>query len=274
MSTLVTVGLCTVDLVQRVEELPMPGQKVQSTSVELVAGGPAANAAIAAARLGGRPRLTTVLGSHPLAELARDDLAAWGVQVFDVLPMRVEPPAVSAVSVREADGERTVVSHNALGVSASAEIDLSGAGALLLDGHHPDLAVRAARQARELGVPVVLDAGSWKPVFDELMPHVDFCASSSAFRIQVDCPVVTQTHGPDPVRWRVGTEQGEVAVEPVAARDTSGAGDVWHGALALGVARLGRVPGAADMPALITFANRAAGIRVRHEGASWRAELR
>ncbi|HYS38592.1 MAG TPA: ribokinase, partial [Pseudonocardiaceae bacterium] len=38
------VGLCTVDVVQRVTELPSPGQKLQSTSVELVAGGPAANA--------------------------------------------------------------------------------------------------------------------------------------------------------------------------------------------------------------------------------------
>jgi sugar/nucleoside kinase (ribokinase family) len=249
----------------------VPGQKVQSTSVELIAGGPAANAAIAIAALGGEVRLMTVLGAHPLADLAKRDLQAYGVEVVDVLADCVEPPSVSAVSVREADGERTIVSHNAVGVTASTEISLAGAEVVLLDGHHPGLALSAARQA---SVPVVLDAGSRKPVFEELLPLVDVCACSSAFQDEVDCPVVTRTDGPNPVRWVVGAQQGEVAVPPVAAKDTSGAGDVWHGALALGVVRLGRVPQAADMPSLIGFANRAAGVRVQHEGASWRHGLR
>jgi sugar/nucleoside kinase (ribokinase family) len=268
---ILAVGLCTVDLVQRVRDLPAPGQKVQSASVELVAGGPAANAAIAVAALGSEVRLVTVLGAHPLAELARRDLEAYGVEVVDMLPDRVEPPAVSAVSVRSSDGERTVVSHNAAGIDVSGELDLSDVDTVLLDGHHPGLALWAAKQAR---VPVVLDAGSWKPVMADLLPHVDICACSSAFTDEVDCPVVTRTNGPGPVRWFTGGEKGEVAVPPVEVKDTAGAGDVWHGALTLGVARLGRVPEAADMRSLIEFANWAAGVRVRHEGASWRHELR
>lgn len=268
---ILAVGLCTVDLVQRVDELPVPGQKVQSTSVELVAGGPAANAAITIAALGAPVRLVTVLGAHPLAALARQDLEAYGVEIVDVMPERAEPPAVSAVSVRQSDGERTVVSHNAAGVDAAAWLDMSDVDTVLLDGHHPELALNAAREANG---PVVLDAGSWKPVFPDLLPHVDVCACSSAFREEVDCPVVTWTAGPDPVRWRVGSSEGSVDVPDVYAVDTAGAGDVWHGALALGVARLGRVPEAANMPELIQYANRVAGVRVRHEGASWRNALR
>jgi sulfofructose kinase len=259
-----------VDLVQRVDDLPVPGQKVQSRSVELVAGGPAANAAITIAALGGQVRLVTALGAHPLADLARRDLERYGVEVADVTPDRAEPPTVSAVSVRIDDGERTVVSRNAAGVTVSARIDLSDVDTVLLDGHHPALALAAAK-ARG---PVILDAGSRKPVFAELLPHVDVCACSSAFTDPVDCPVITRTHGPDPVEWFVAGEQGEVPVPATKAKDTSGAGDVWHGALTLGVARLGRVPEAADMPELIAFANHIAGIRVRHEGASWRARLR
>ncbi|MGH3763089.1 PfkB family carbohydrate kinase, partial [Actinophytocola sp.] len=237
-SDVVAVGLCTVDLVQRVGSLPVPGEKVQSSSVELAAGGPAANAAVAVAALGGTARLSTVLGSHPLAQLARRDLAACGVEVTDVLPYRVAPPAVSAVSVRESDGERTVVSHNATGVAAMAEVDLGGAGCLLLDGHHPDLALRAARAARALGVPVVLDAGSWKPVLAVLLSYVDVCACSAAFSAPsaLTNPVVTRTAGPDPVRWTAGGASGEVEVAATEVRDTVGAGDVWHGAAALAVA--------------------------------------
>ena len=48
------VGLCTVDLVQRVVELPAAGQKLQSSDVEMVAGGPAANASVWWRRWGGR----------------------------------------------------------------------------------------------------------------------------------------------------------------------------------------------------------------------------
>lgn len=269
MTTVVAVGLCTVDLVQRVPELPAPGDKVQSLSVEVAAGGPAANAAVAVAALGGRARLSTVLGAHPLARLAADDLLACGVELTDALPDRLEPPAVSAVSVRQSDGERTVVSHNAAGVSAPPVTDLSDADALLLDGHHPALALDAARAARERGIPVVLDAGSWKPVLTELLPYVDVCACSATFTSEVplDNPVVIRTHGPDPVTWEAGGASGEVPVAPVAVRDTAGAGDVWHGAFTLAVARLGRVPAAADVPELVEYANRAAAVRIGHEGA-------
>jgi sulfofructose kinase len=66
---------------------------------------------------------------------------------------------------------------------------------------------------------------------------------------------------------RAGAVTGVVPPPSVTARDTLGAGDVWHGALAHGVARLGRVPDAADLPALIDAANRLAARRVCAVGA-------
>jgi sulfofructose kinase len=277
VTLVVAVGLCTVDVVQRVERLPAPGEKVQSLSVEVAAGGPATNAAVAIAALGGRVRLSTVLGAHPLARLAAEDLLTHEVELTDALPGRAEPPAVSAVSVRAVDGERTVVSHNASGISAPPEVDLTNANALLLDGHHPTLALHAARAARDQGIPVVLDAGSWKPVLTELLAYVDICACSAAFTSPepLTTPVVTRTNGPNPVTWSAGEAQGEVPVPTVTTRDTVGAGDVWHGALALAVARLGRRPTPAEVPPMIEYANRAAAVRIQHEGArAWVAPMR
>jgi sugar/nucleoside kinase (ribokinase family) len=269
VTLVVAVGLCTVDVVQRVRTLPAPGEKVQSLSVEFAAGGPATNAAVAVAALGGPARLSTVLGAHPLARLAAEDLASCGVELVDALPDRRSPPAVSAVSVRTADGERTVVSHNASGMSAPSTVDLSGADALLLDGHHPTLALQAAQAAQARGIPVVLDAGSWKPVLTELLSYVDVCACSAVFAAPepLTNPVVIRTNGPAPVTWSAGTTHGEVPAPTVKARNTSGAGDVWHGAFTLAVARLGRVPTAAELPPMIEYANRAAAVRVQHEGA-------
>ena len=68
---------------------------------------------------------------------------------------------------------------------------------------------------------------------------------------------------------------GEVEVPATEVRDTVGAGDVWHGAAALAVARLGRVPSASEVPDVIEFANRAAAVRIEHEGArSWVSPMR
>ncbi|SDX24858.1 Sugar or nucleoside kinase, ribokinase family [Amycolatopsis xylanica] len=269
--SVVLAGLCTVDVVQRVAELPSPGEKVQSLAVDVAAGGPATNAAVTVAALGGEATLLTVLGAHPLATLARADLEAHGVEVVDLLPEHPDPPAVSAATVRDHDGERTVVSRNAAALltPAPALTPLKPASAVLVDGHHPALALRTVRWARERGIPVVLDAGSWKPVLDELLPFVDIAACSAQFRVpgpglhERGVPTVITTAGPDPVRWSTVNSSGSVPVPEVAARDTLGAGDVWHGALAYGVGKF-------ELPELIGFANEVAAERVRHAGPrSW-----
>jgi sulfofructose kinase len=296
--TALLVGLCTVDLVQRVRELPEAGQKVQSESVELVAGGPATNAAVTVAALGGTARLLTALGAHSLADIVRDDLRECQVRVFDALSSFPGPPPVSSVAVRVADGERVVVAHNAAGMpdlltQPSWPSLLAGVGALLVDGHHPALAVSAARAARGRDIPVVLDAGSDKPVLTQLLPLVDICACSANFRLgragprateravhELGVPIVIRTNGGGPVRWSVRTPEGRTvsgSVTPprVPARDTLAAGDVWHGALTHQIAHLGQLPSADDLPELIDAANRIAALRVATPGArAWLAELR
>jgi sugar/nucleoside kinase (ribokinase family) len=267
---LLLAGLCTVDVVQRVAELPAPGEKVQSLQVDVAAGGPATNAAVTAAALGAEATLLTVLGAHPLAALARADLETHGVRVVDLAPDHSDPPPVSAVAVRDRDGERTVVSRNAAGSEAGWSGDVE-ADVVLLDGHHPKLALDVARRAKAGNVPVVLDAGSWKPVLDELLPLVDVAACSAHFRApepglhQRGVPTVITTSGPGPVRWSTADgRSGEVPVPAVEARDTLGAGDVWHGALAVAVARERTVTDR------IRFANEVAAERVRFVGPrSW-----
>ena len=180
--------------------------------------------------------------------------------------------------MREADGERTVVSHNAAGVAAPADVDLTGAGCLLLDGHHPDLALRAARSARELGMPVVLDAGSWKPVLAELLSYVDVCACSAAFRSRgaADQPGGDPHGRPGPGdvdgrrderRGRGGADRGRGTPSARATSGTARRRSRWRGWA--GCRRRRSVPG------VIEYANRAAAVRIGHEGArAWVAPMR
>ncbi|GIE78149.1 ribokinase [Actinoplanes philippinensis] len=275
---LLFAGLATVDLVQRVQRLPGADEKVQSESVEVAAGGPAANAAVTAAALGASVTLVSVVGAHPLGDLVRADLAAHGVTLIDAAPDSPEPPPVSAVTVLATTGERTIVSRNAGNrrVTMPAE-GLPDADLTLVDGHHPALATAAARAARRL----LVDAGSWRPVFADVFPHAEVVACSGDFRHPgaapidaatadaVAAPHVVVTHGPGPVRWFSALEAGEVAVPPVAAVDTAGAGDAFHGALAVALAR-----GDRNLPAAIAYAIGVAAIRVQHAGPrSWLTHL-
>jgi sugar/nucleoside kinase (ribokinase family) len=274
-------GLVTVDLVQRVDRLPGADEKVQSESVEVAAGGPAANAAVTAAALGAEVTLVTAVGAHPLGDLIRADLAAHGVTLIDAAPDWPEPPPVSAVTVLAGTGERTIVSRNAGNRAVGVpERGLPEADLTLVDGHHPVLAVAAARAARRL----LVDAGSWRPVFAEIFPHAEVVACSADFRhpaaadpsdeataAAVRAPYVVITHGARPVRWfseAGASRSGAIEVPRVAAVDTAGAGDAFHGALAVGLAR------GEDLRTAVAYAIRVAGVRVTHAGPrAWLAHL-
>ncbi|GAA3881177.1 PfkB family carbohydrate kinase [Saccharothrix violaceirubra] len=264
MTTVLCVGLTTVDVIHRVADFPAPGGKVQSADVRLDVGGPAANAARTIAALGHEAILLTALGDE-LGDVARAHLD--DVEVHDAGP---GGPALSTVVVREHDGERTVVSRNAATFTPTRPFPtalVDRADTVLLDGHLAPLALAAARAARS---PVLLDAGSWKPVLAEILPLTHTAACGAEFPLTAEelhargVKVVTRTHGPDPVTWSTGNVRGEVPVDRVEAHDTNGAGDVWHGAFA--------VADRADLTAAIIFANTIAALRVR--GGDWLAEVR
>jgi sugar/nucleoside kinase (ribokinase family) len=280
----VCVGLATVDVAYRVDRIPGIDEKVQAHAADVAAGGPAANAAVTAAALGARATLVTAVGAHPLGDLIRSDLAACGVALLDATPDAAVPPPVSAVTVLEGTGQRTIVSRNAgdlvAGVPEGLDRVVAAADAVLVDGHHPALAVAAAAAARRAGRPLVVDAGHWRPVFADLLPLADVVACSAAFRhpdgasaLDLGAAHVAVTHGPDPIAWssRDG-RAGALPVPSVDAVDTAGAGDAFHGALAVAVAR---DPAVTDLVAALRYAASVAAVRVCHAGPrAWLAHLK
>ena len=271
---IVCVGLSTVDLVYRVDRVPGVDEKAQATSVEVAAGGPAANAAVTAAALGAEVTLVSAVGAHPLGDLIRDDLGRHGVRLIDAAAGTAGPPPVSSIIVLAGTGQRTIVSRNAgdVAVGVPPDLDLAGADAVLVDGHHPALARgRRARGAAAGGRRGQLAAGvrgaSAARGRGGLFGGVPAAARRAAGRV----PHVAVTDGPRPVRWRSGDRSGEVPVPPVTAVDTAGAGDVFHGALAVAIAR---DPEITDLPRALRYAVTVAGARVAHQGPrSWLAGL-
>lgn len=239
---------------QRVARPPGPDEKVTALTRELVAGGPATNAAVTFSVLGGSAHLLTAVGAGPLASVVRADLDRPGLSLVDVAVGDGSFELnVSSVVVVDGTGERSVVSLDGGAVDeetavAALRADLRQAepDVVLLDGHYPGIAVEVASWARERRIPVLLDAGRWKPHFHDLLPLVDEVVCSGVFTVpggsgfgevaayghDAGARVVAQTHGAGAIELSVEGRRRLVEVPSVEVVDTLGAGDVVHGAYA------------------------------------------
>ncbi|NKY19423.1 hypothetical protein HF999_13730 [Tsukamurella spumae] len=267
------VGLATVDVISSVEETPPRNGKVTAVRQDVSGGGPALNAAAVFAALGGRAVLAAPVGDGALARLVRDDLAACGVELLDLASPGFGPP-VSAVTVHAPTGERQVVSFDGTGYpDLVPPIHAEGFDVLLLDGHGPAAARAAMRSAVAASVPIVLDAGRWRPVFAELLMYAAHVIRSADFRppdgaAVTGPPVVAVTDGAGPIRYEIEGVAGTLEVPAVPVVDTLGAGDVLHGAYAFAIAR-----GDAPVDAL-RFAAARASDKCRYPGVrAWLATL-
>ena len=240
----VFVGLTTLDVIHRSRRAPGPDEKMTAERQDLAAGGPAANAAVVFAALGGRARLITALGDGPAAAIARADLVAHGVEVVDLAQGSDLDLGISAIRVDVVTGSRSVLSMDAAAVDLPAPQDpaalLDGCQVMLLDGHHPRVATSLAAAAQTAGVAVVIDAGRWKPVMADLLARASTVIASADFRLvdgaapsaatTAPGPRWAVTHGAGAVTWWTDEASGEVDVPAVEAVDTLGAGDAFHGA--------------------------------------------
>jgi sugar/nucleoside kinase (ribokinase family) len=262
-------GLCTLDVIQLVDRVPGPDEKVTSRRQVVAAGGPATNAAVTFAHLGGAATLLTGAGRHPLVAGIRADLDAAGVELRDLDPERDDPPTLPAIMVEAATGVRSVAGADTAGRVVAPPDDVpelvAAADAVQLDGHHMRVALAVAAEARRAGKPVVLDAGSWKDGTGELLALVDVAVCSAVFRAPSagrrsppgtrgarrapsgddalgylkdrGVALAAVSRGGEPILWRGRGGQGEVAVPGIEVADTLGAGDVLHGALTFALAR-------------------------------------
>jgi len=251
------VGLAVLDFVFGIDVRPDRGRKAFTDSLMVIGGGPAATAAAAVARLGGDASFIGQLGEDVIGDLIVEDLSQWGV---DTRRVRRSPSASSPVSTItvEADGERTIINYTDPRLLESAdpitEVDFSGSDVVLGDLLWPTGALSAMEAARGLGIPAILD-------FDHVPPGPIGAALTAPTHIVFSAPALAEMSGEnDPSTglrtvaartdsWLAVTlggagvlwldPNGETARLPafeVDVADTLGAGDVFHGAFALGLA--------------------------------------
>ncbi|WP_414752065.1 sugar kinase [Anabaena sp. CCY 9910] len=242
------VGLVTLDLIYLAESAPKNNQKLVATDYTVAAGGPATNAAVTFSYLGNHAKVLGVVGSHPMTQLIRSDLTKYQVAIADLDPTINTPPPVSSIIVTQATGERAVISINAVKNQVSSDSIppdiLHNIDIVLIDGHQMTVGYVIAQMAKASRIPVVIDGGSWKPGFEQILPFVDYavcsanfyppkCSSSGevfAYLHNLGIPHIAITHGEQPIEYLSYGERGTVIVPKITAVDTLGAGDIFHGA--------------------------------------------
>lgn len=250
-------GLIASDFVTRLA-FPVPrDRKVRVKEFVRQGGGPAANAAVAIARLGGRASFAGAVGDDALGVEQRRELADEGVDVSHVEVVAGSPSFVCFILVDEADGARTIVSAPHERPVPSRPGDPLGAGAdlVLVDGWGGPPQRDLVRAARARGIPVLLDAGSAREDVLALLDEVDLVIASEPFAREwaggggpeatvaallargIRMAAVTRGSAGVLAGAAGGREPFEVPAVPVAVVDTTGAGDAFHGGAAWALAR-------------------------------------
>ena len=256
MKQVVCIGLAVLDHVFQLPKIPKFPVKSFASNYFQAGGGNAATAAVALKRAGGQAVFWGRLGDDHNGDLILDELEEFGVDVQDVLRQQGVKSGVSSVLVDDA-GERLITNYSDPKLNSDANWlpleRLKESNAVLVDFRWHEGAIKTLRSARELGIPAVLDADLTPEGLNEDVirsaTHVlfskpalkEFAAGKSTekalnYAVELNRGWVGVTEGSSGTRW---LEKGVLRHFPafeVKTVDTLGAGDVFHGIFALGLA--------------------------------------
>jgi sulfofructose kinase len=254
----VGLGANACDTLLIIPHHPDPGEKVRFRRVLRQGGGQTATALATVARLGHSASYLGGVGDDEAGALSLAQLRAEGVEVEGV---RVRAGGLSQqayILVDATTGERTIAWGRSEGmILEPGEIERAKvtAGRILhTDAQQPLTAARAARWAREAGMPVLADLEPVRPGLEAFLPHVDILIAAEEFpgpatgagdlgealRVLEERTRggwVMVTRGPDGVVARIDGCLRTYPAFAIEAVDTTGAGDVFHGAFAVACLR-------------------------------------
>lgn len=279
---LLGVGLNATDTLLLVKEFPEYAGKVAFERELLSPGGQVATAVVTCANLGLRTRYIGTIGDDLRGDIQRESLRSTGVDVTGLIVREGCPNQTAYIVIDERTGERTVFWQRStclrLEPSDICPDDIRAARMLHLDGYDVDAATYAARIARESGVPVSLDVDTVYPGFDSVLRNVDYMVAGSswpakwtgktdpfealsAIHAEFENRVTAMTLGS---RGSLALYEGDwyySAAFEVPCIDTTGAGDVFHGAFCRAMLE------GMSMNAALDFSNAAAALNCTAIGA-------
>ena len=246
---ILTLGFCNVDYLAIVPHIPLD-EKVQIIETIEQPGGSAATAAVTAARLGAKAGFIGRTGDDSRGRTIADEFRREGVNIDGLVVDRGATSSLAFCWIDQTTGRRSIAWHHGSAKPLSAEAVspelVRTAKILHLDGFQPDAALAAARLAREAGVRISLDAGTFMPHMQQLLELSDVVIASEQF-----AKALLGRDEPETAVKEILSRGAEIAMVTLGERgcvcltadgllrkpafsapavDTTGAGDVFHGA--------------------------------------------
>jgi ribokinase len=295
MKNILVVGSSNTDMIIRVPRIPKPGETIIGREFAMAGGGKGANQAVAAARAGGRVTFVARVGDDVFGERALAGFEADGIDTRFVFRTPGSSSGIALINVDDRGENSISVASGANALLSVEDIEraneaFAAADILLLQLESPIGTVEAAlRKARERGVPVVLNPAPARPLDDALLRLVsvltpneheaeilteiavtdDLGAREAAARLRARGPrTVVITLGERGVYALSEGFEGLLPAFRVEPVDTTAAGDIFNGALAVALAE------GLSMADALRFAQAAAAISVTRPGAQPSAPAR
>jgi ribokinase len=293
--SILVVGSSNTDMIIKVERIPKPGETILGGEFASAAGGKGANQAVGAARAGGAVTFIARVGQDMFGDQALAGFVNDGINVDYVVRDRTHPSGVALIFVAE-NGENSIAVASGSNASLApadlkkAKSAFGQASVVVLQLETPLKTVEAAVQlAVSAGVRVILNPAPARPLPDTLLKRVYLLTPNeteaellTGLRVNNDAAAAKAAdallaRGVQNVIITLGARGAFVAGEQgrglvtgykVKPVDTTGAGDVFNGTLAVALAEGKSLPDAAR------FASAAAAISVTRLGAQTSAPKR
>jgi sulfofructose kinase len=279
---LVGVGLNATDTLLVVSHFPAYAGKVPFEAEILSPGGQVASAMVAAARLGLRVKYIGTVGDDERGRIQLASLRETGINLDDVEVRKDCPNQTAYIVIDRSTGERTVLWSRPECLRLEPESitpeKITGARMLHIDAHDTPAVEKAARIARAHGIPVTVDVDTIYHGFDRVLGSVDYLVASSEFPGQWTSErdpfraltMIQEEYGMKVAAMTLGAHgalarvDGSFVYSPafvVNCVDTTGAGDVFHGAFCYAVLE------GMDMREALDFSNAMAALNCTAIGA-------
>lgn len=249
------LGQCCLDYIGKVESYPPPDVKCEFTDMVIQGGGPVATALVALARWGVSCAFAGVLGDDLFGTTIKESLEVEGVNTSGVLVREGFDSQFAFILAEPGTGRRTIFWRRPTGPPPNPEeIDyriIRQAKVVHTDGLFSEASLAACKAAKKAGVPVVVDAGSFREGMLDIARVSDYFLASETFAetlvgegkpldvcyelAELGPNVVGITLGP---KGYVALDRGRILERPaysVEAVDTTGCGDVFHAGFIYGL---------------------------------------
>lgn len=275
----VGIGQASLDILGIIPKFPDQDEKCELSDLSIQGGGPVATALVALRRLGVSTSIFGVVGDDEFGCMIKSGLEEEGVDVSHLVIRKNSTSQTAFIAVGP-DASRTIFWHRGDNTDINPEdLDVDyilSADALHVDGLKTAASIFAAGEMKKTGKPVFFDAGTMRDGYLELAALTDYLICSERFfaEFQKDGDIsagLEKLHAPGAkhtvatmgVNGSYGFDGERFHHQPayrVKALDTTGAGDVYHGAYVFGVLA------GWDMPSCMRFASAAAAIKCTRTG--------